>query len=50
MKQSYNELEYDCMSISYSGERVTDITFWKNELINEIRAMENETDNLQVDY
>lgn len=29
------------------GERVYDITFWKQELINEISAMENETDNLQ---
>ena len=32
----------------HSGERVNDITFWKSELVNEIRAMENETDNLQV--
>jgi len=29
------------------GERVHDITFWKEELHAEIRAMENETDNLQ---
>lgn len=28
------------------GERVYDITFWKSELNNEIRAMENEIDNL----
>lgn len=29
------------------GERVHDITFWKQELANEIHAMENETDNLK---
>lgn len=29
------------------SERVNDITFWKEELLAEIRAMENETDNLQ---
>ena len=34
----------------WSGERVNDITFWKEELIAEIRAMENETDNLQVKH
>ena len=33
---------------SFPGERVHDITFWKTELNNEILAMENETDNLQV--
>ncbi len=32
------------------GERVQDITFWKTELNNEIRAMENETDNLKVQF
>ncbi len=32
------------------GERVQDITFWKTELNNEIRAMENETDNLKVEF
>jgi len=29
------------------GERVTDISFWKQELSNEMRAMDNEMENLQ---
>lgn len=30
------------------ANRRDDIQFWKQELVNEIRAMENETENLQV--
>lgn len=30
------------------ANRRDDIQFWKQELINEIRAMENEIENLQV--
>jgi len=33
-----------------SGERVNDITFWKDELFNEIRVVEAETEQLQVLY
>ncbi len=32
----------------FLDERVFDITFWKQELNNEIMSMENETDNLKV--
>ena len=34
--------------IDHSGERVGDITFWKDELSSEIHAMDNEIANLQV--
>ena len=31
-----------------SGERVLDITFWKSELLNEIKSIETEIESLEV--
>ena len=31
-----------------SGERVQDITFWKSELLNEIKSIETEIESLEV--
>ena len=35
-------------AVTVPGERVNDITFWKEELNAEIREMDSEIENLQV--